>query len=399
MKITILRRGFFSRLTWGFFFVGLLVFAAPSYAEEIQVYSADPSSADQGTYDLEVTVAGDNFGADSEVDFFVADTSDPGGIKVKKVKRQGPKTLKVTIDVDPDAQTEFDFDICVRSRGRTGKGTEMFRVLKKEKPPEPQWEVEIPSCGDSDLNLCGWNMTTYVETSDEDGVAVDVATGRDDETGLQVSEFTLVVFMCEWPDACFVDMTQPDQLTLRNFVFGAYELGEGPACIFPEQSMSECGPEVEAPDCLRCFINGGHPHSNNWPWPEGDGTDYTWVYLRIIVPGSHEDIQQGDEVISSGRLEMHLRGQHNYLPTGYEEAHNVRANADLRGDAVRISRVGDSWTVDATVHQMTFFERYRGCGRRNPQGKCVGTWAYIYPLWADIAEPLHFRATWTRTFP
>ena len=216
MKNTILRRGFFSRLTWGLLLVGLLFFTAPSYAEEIQVYSADPSAAEQGTYDLEVTVAGDNFGADSEVEFLVSVTGVPGGITVKNVKRRGPKTLKVTIDVAPDAVAD-NFDIEVQSRGRTGKGTELFRVLKKEQLPEPQWEVQIPLCGErSDLNLCGRYQTTYVETSDEDGVAVDVGSFRDRKTGLQMSEFTLVVFMCNWGGECFGSY-EHHQITLQNF--------------------------------------------------------------------------------------------------------------------------------------------------------------------------------------
>jgi hypothetical protein len=215
---------------------------------------------------------------------------------------------------------------------------------------------------------------------------------------MEKSWFELVILMCEWPDPCFVNAAQPDQLTFRNFVFGTYELGEGPPCIFPEPSMSECA-EVVPPECLQCFINREHPYSNNWPWPAGDGTDYTWIWLQITASGLLEDIQEGETVTSSGRLEMHLRGQNIFLPTGYENPHNVRVDEDLPGDAVTISRVGDSWTVDVTVNQMTFFERYRGCGRRNPSGKCVGGWDYVYPLWADIAEPLHFSATWTRTYP
>ena len=49
------------------------------------------------------------------------------------MKRQGPKNLKVTIDVDEAAQTELKFDIQVRSRrgGRSGKGTELFAVQQK----------------------------------------------------------------------------------------------------------------------------------------------------------------------------------------------------------------------------------------------------------------------------
>lgn len=399
MKHRYLRCESFSRLTWGLVLTGLLVFGGPVFGAEIQVDSADPSSAEQGTYDLEVTVTGDNFGADSEVDFFVVDTSDPGGIKVKKVKRQGPKTLKVTIDVAPDAQTELDFDIRVRSRGRTGKGTELFRVLKKEKLPEPQWEVQIPLCGErSDLNLCGRYQTTYVETSDEDGVAVDVGSFRDRKTGLQMSKFTLVVFMCNWGGGC-IGSYEHHQITLQNFEFRDFGLGEGPECVFPELSMSECSP-VGPPQCLECFVNGEHPYSNDWPWPMGDGDDYTWIYFRVIVPESFEDIQDGGSVQSSGELEMMLRGQHQYLATGDEGNHFVRTDMDLPGDAVSITRDGNSWTVDVTVPPpVRFFEGYRGCVTRNPKGKCVGNWDYVYPLWADIAEPLHFTATWTRTYP
>jgi hypothetical protein len=280
-------------------------------------------------------------------------------------------------------------------------GSHPVEAKKRPKPPPAQWEVEIPDCGELEsdpYNLCGMGQTIYVETSDEDGVGVDVVTERDRETGMQVSEFTLVVYKCEWYEACF-GLNQPDQITLQNFVFGAYDLGEGPPCIFPEPSMSECETFV-APECMQCFINGGHPyggHKAGWMWPHED--DYTWIYFRVIVPGSFEDIQQGIQVLSSGELEMHLRGQHTFLPTGYEEGHFVRAHADLPGDAVTIIRFGDSWTVEVTVNIMTFFEGYRGCGRRNPSGKCVGGWDYVYPLWADIAETLHFTATWTRTTP
>ena len=113
----------------------LLLASSSSVAaqSEIQVNTADPSTTEQGTYDLEVMVGGENFPSDAEVDFFVSGTQDPGGITVKKVKRQGPKNLKVTIDVDEAAQTELKFDIQVRSRrgGRSGKGTELFAVQQK----------------------------------------------------------------------------------------------------------------------------------------------------------------------------------------------------------------------------------------------------------------------------
>ena len=113
--------------------VGIFVLSSPSLAQDPIPTAADPSSAEQETLDLEVTVTGDNFGKDSVVEFLVTGTENPGGIKVKKVKSLGPQKLKVTVDVEADAVVD-DFDIRVMSRGRTGKGTELFRVLEKEHP-------------------------------------------------------------------------------------------------------------------------------------------------------------------------------------------------------------------------------------------------------------------------
>jgi hypothetical protein len=108
----------------------LLLAAAPAFAQDPVVTAADPDMAEQETYDLVVKISGSNFGVDSQVDFFVAGTTNPGGIHVTNVKRKNPKTLEATIDVAPDAAVEL-FDIEVRSNGRTGKGTELFRVLEK----------------------------------------------------------------------------------------------------------------------------------------------------------------------------------------------------------------------------------------------------------------------------
>ncbi len=115
--------------------IGVLLLSSPTFAQDPIPTSADPSSAEQETLDLEVTVTGDNFGKDSEVKFLVTGTTEEGGIRVKNVKSLGPQKLKVTVDVDADAVVD-DFDIEVMSRGRTGKGTELFRVLEKEHPNE-----------------------------------------------------------------------------------------------------------------------------------------------------------------------------------------------------------------------------------------------------------------------
>ena len=74
----------------------LLVAPIAVAQDEIQVTSADPAIAEQGTVDLEVMVGGANFPADAEVDFFVTGTQDPDGITVKKVKRQRARDRRST---------------------------------------------------------------------------------------------------------------------------------------------------------------------------------------------------------------------------------------------------------------------------------------------------------------
>jgi hypothetical protein len=136
-----------TRLVWGILITCVLL-ALPAHAQDPIVTAADPPSAEQETYDLDVEITGDNFAKGAAVDFFVTGTTNPGGIHVKQVKVLGPKKLKATIDVDAGATVD-DFDIQVMSRGRTGKGIELFRVIEKVNPsqdsipPNPVYDLEI----------------------------------------------------------------------------------------------------------------------------------------------------------------------------------------------------------------------------------------------------------------
>ena len=110
---------------------GLLLWGLPAAAQVIKVTSAVPDVTDQGTVGLVVTIGGENFGKSSKVNFYVTGTINPGGIAVRNVNYKNPQTLEATIDVAPDAQTDLKFDIQVMSNGRTGKGTELFKVNVK----------------------------------------------------------------------------------------------------------------------------------------------------------------------------------------------------------------------------------------------------------------------------
>ena len=123
---------------------------ATTQAQEVQVDFADPSSAEQGTIDLDVEISGDGFDKSSVVEFFPTGTSDPGGIKVKKVKVRGSKKIIATIDVDSEAAVgNFDIEISLSS-GRRGRGTTLFSV--KKKPTDKLTTELIVFTGD----LQGW---------------------------------------------------------------------------------------------------------------------------------------------------------------------------------------------------------------------------------------------------
>jgi hypothetical protein len=100
-------------------------------APPVQVNSADPASAPQGTISLDVAVGGSGFDSSAAVTFLVTGTTNPGGITVKNVTVVASKKLIATIEI-ADTAVVSNFDIQVQlSGGRKGKGTSLFAVLKK----------------------------------------------------------------------------------------------------------------------------------------------------------------------------------------------------------------------------------------------------------------------------
>lgn len=108
----------------------LLTVIAPAKAQEIQVTSANPPAAEQGTVNLNVTIKGKGFKNGAQAKWFVTGTTNPGGVRVNSTTFVNPTELIANIDVD-DAATIANFDIEVTSNGRTGKGTELFKVVQK----------------------------------------------------------------------------------------------------------------------------------------------------------------------------------------------------------------------------------------------------------------------------
>ena len=111
----------------------LSVWASPSaaQAQQVQVTAADPSSAAQGTINLNVRVTGKGFKKGASAKWFVTGTTDPGGVTVNSTTFVSAGELTANITVS-DTAALANFDIAVaNSDGRGGKGTELFRVTEK----------------------------------------------------------------------------------------------------------------------------------------------------------------------------------------------------------------------------------------------------------------------------
>jgi hypothetical protein len=109
---------------------------------QIKVTAATPASAYQGTISLDVVVTGAGFDNSAQVQYFVAGTTNPGGITVKKVVFRNSKELVTTIDVADTADlASFDIQVTLSS-GRKGKGTTLFSV--KAKPTGPSTAPTYP---------------------------------------------------------------------------------------------------------------------------------------------------------------------------------------------------------------------------------------------------------------
>ena len=111
---------------------GLGLCASPASAQ-VQVNSANPNNAAQGTINLDVIVGGSGFKKGAKAQWFVSGTTNPGGVTVNSTTFNSSNQLTANITVATGA-TIGGFDIVVtNSDGRSGKGTELFAVNTNSK--------------------------------------------------------------------------------------------------------------------------------------------------------------------------------------------------------------------------------------------------------------------------
>ncbi|MBS1212978.1 MAG: translocation protein TolB [Proteobacteria bacterium] len=120
-------------------------------AQTIQVLAADPPSGAQGTINLNVLIKGRGFKTGAIARFYRTGTFDPDGIVVKSTTYRGSTELIANIDI-ADWATLSMFDIEVMNvGGRTGKGTELFKVIYNQ--PDPAIAYIVGSVFNGDLTV------------------------------------------------------------------------------------------------------------------------------------------------------------------------------------------------------------------------------------------------------
>src|SRR5437773_4567836 len=123
------------RYLLAFILVGLFtVLGTLPATAQIQVDSANPTAAPQGTINLDVTISGNGFKKGAKAQWFVTGTTNPGGVTVNSTTFKGSGQLTANITVASDAVIS-GYDIKVtNTNGRTGKGTDLFAITQKGTP-------------------------------------------------------------------------------------------------------------------------------------------------------------------------------------------------------------------------------------------------------------------------
>ena len=123
-----MKRGLVS-FGWLAISLGILLGAPILTTAQIQVNSANPSAAPQGTINLNVGISGSGFKKGAKAQWFVTGTTNPGGVTVNSTTFNNSGQVTANITIASDAVIS-GFDIAVTNTdGRTGKGTDKFAVL------------------------------------------------------------------------------------------------------------------------------------------------------------------------------------------------------------------------------------------------------------------------------
>jgi hypothetical protein len=267
------------------FFASLLLmaaaFAPQISAQGVQVNSANPNAAAQGTINLDVAVGGSGFKKGANSKFVVTGTTDPGGVTVNSTTFVSSSQVTANITVSTTA-TLAAFDVQVTNTdGRSGKGTGLFSVLS-------------PGAGGSHLNGVSVKVTvnptqqfdplagTLTElTADAYGAYID---GQDDVcASINGSGYFLLNFGCR-------TTSRPRRFGFNLSNFLAPPTGGTDTCSVPS-TISPTNP-VAYTDALATAPATDMPTSPFQTMSIYDGTASTIYYAQMFVSAVFSDANQ-----------------------------------------------------------------------------------------------------------
>lgn len=203
--------------------------ALPSMAQ-ITVTSATPSSAAQGTTNLDVTISGNGFKRGANSAFHVHGTTNNGGVTVNSTSYASGSSLTANITIAADADiSNYDVEV-INNDGRTGVGSEAFAVVQGK--------------------TCSANVTTILYDSDNNNMPFQAQSdGKGPYTTYSLhkdSDASILQPDCSWT----LDTT--NSLSRGVAVTLAYPYSSGPPAPFT-------GPQtVKGVINSHCFKNSGN---------------------------------------------------------------------------------------------------------------------------------------------
>ncbi|HEV2352504.1 MAG TPA: hypothetical protein VG028_21935 [Terriglobia bacterium] len=171
--------------------VAIILSATPSplLAQTIQVTSAVPNTAAQGTINLNVVVGGSGYKKGAQATWFVTGTTNPGGVVVNSTAFNSSSQLTANITVSSTADLS-SYDILVTNTdGRSGKGTKLFSVTSPGNPNSGCTSYNVTSI----LNNADTNNVPFQYQSDGLGPYTTFAT-----RGNKDSVNSVIQGSCSW---------------------------------------------------------------------------------------------------------------------------------------------------------------------------------------------------------
>jgi len=345
-------------------------------AQALSVTSANPSSGEQGTLNLDVTITGKGFKNGANANFYKTRTTDPAGLTVKSTRYVSSTQLVANIEIaDTAALDSFDIQVA-NADGRTGKGTELFKVVsKKAAPATYTWEATLPTEQGAALtgsNVFGPGYGDKVTLTADSNVNVFVSYRAPIREAPGYSQFVLRVWYA------VLDGT-PQWIGYTGLAYKSH-VGT-PVCNFPEFNGWMLLPGSRVAPSSGCIVDflSDHLHPQAPYWTGQLTLRVPDVDFMTIPPG-------GKVAKNVARLDAFVAVKQNTAPNAYS---GISAESPYVSGTVEVSRSsdGDSWTTTIAL-PLTLGELYYSQNSK-------GSWQPVIPA-LTTTSPINAQIVWTR---